>query len=1349
MTPKPFDLFISYAHRDNRGNPGDAVSVLQALKQAIKREYHAVTGRDVSIFLDTEAITTGSDWRGRILEGLKQSKMLLACVSENYFRSEYCRLEWEHYIQTELAQAIPGEGITPIYIVRCPEFDSRTLDARLQRWARDLTRRQVDRQWLDWWPHGQAALERDDVRKRLRELAERLHTRRDLYERREQSPTNQMPLLTEHFQGRLRELHELRRQLVKGNIGAITAVNGVPGIGKTELALAYAWGYGGHYPGGRFYLNLAGQFRDDTAALDNLQQQIANLAEFKGIAVSDLERQTPGAVYRKVIRAFAERPDEGVLFLLDNVDDPRLVNAALLARALPQGASVDVIITTRLSQRAQNKLEWVAVDQLEPEEGVALLDSFVPIPESPEDREWKGAWQIARGLGGHALALTVLGVSMRWKGESSYVRVRDQLEREGLLLVSTLGEELEQEQIPLDSAYTERVVARLLQPTLDHLRTSHPAAYRALQLAAFCPPDEIAVPWLTDLLVAENPEWGVDRMGGPLAEQAIRRLIDDRLLVPVRRQRAGLVSELGDIDSRVVRIHRVYAALIEESLPAEETAIVRGRLFTHARQRAKSLRSTWGAPGLGWEVLPLAAFTDMALSDETTEIVRLADDVCEMLRHLGRLADVQRLRMRNCEILERLLRGAPYSSDYARDLSVSYERMGDLWRSLGDGAQTLRYYEQALQIRDRLSQGAPDNADYARGLSVSYNRLGDLWKSLGDGAQALRYYEQALQISERLLQGAPDNAVYARDLGISYERLGELWRFVGDGAQARRYNQYAVQIRERLFHGAPNNADYARDLSISYERMGTQWRSLGDGAQTRWYYEQALQIAERLSQGAPDNADYAQDLSISYERMGDLWRSLGDGAQALRYYEQALQIRDRLFHGAPNNAAYAWDLSISYERMGTQWRSLGDGARARSYYEQEVQIRERLSRESPDHADYVRGLSMSYGQLGDLWRSLGDGAHARRYYDQALQIAERLSQGAPDNAEFARDLGVIYERMGDLWQSLRDGVQALRYYEQALQIRERRSQGAPDNADYARDLGVIYERMGDLWLSLRDGAQALRYYEQALQIRERQSQWASNNPDYARDLGVIYERLGNLWRSLGDRAQARRYYEQVLQITERLSRGAPDNADYARDLDVIYERLGDLLRSLGDGAQARRYYEQALQIRERLLQGAPDNAHYARALNVIYERMGDLCGALGDGAQARRYYEQAVQIRERLSQGAPDNADYARDLSISYDRLGDLWGSLGDGAQARRYYEQALQIRERLSQGSPDNVQCQVDLAGSLARIAQCEVDPRPPLYRALDILETLERTQRLSPADQPKLLVLREVVQQLGDDAP
>ena len=78
---------------------------------------------------------------------------------------------------------------------------------------------------------------------------------------------------------------------------------------------------------------------------------------------------------------------------------------------------------------------------------------------------------------------------------------------------------------------------------------------------------------------------------------------------------------------------------------------------------------------------------------------------------------------------QRLADSAPENADYARDLSVSYERMGDLFRALGDGEQAREYYERALEVSQRLADSAPENADYARDLSVSYDRMGDLFRA--------------------------------------------------------------------------------------------------------------------------------------------------------------------------------------------------------------------------------------------------------------------------------------------------------------------------------------------------------------------------------------------------------------------------------------------------------------------------------------------------------------------------------------------------------------------------------------------------------------------------------------------
>ena len=122
------------------------------------------------------------------------------------------------------------------------------------------------------------------------------------------------------------------------------------------------------------------------------------------------------------------------------------------------------------------------------------------------------------------------------------------------------------------------------------------------------------------------------------------------------------------------------------------------------------------------------------------------------------------------ELTRRMIQ-EPDRADYQRDLSVSYERMGDLLRALGAGEQARDYYGKSLEIIERLAKQEPDRADYQRDLSVSYNKMGDLLRALGAGEQAREYYGKSLEIRELLAKQEPDRADYQTDLAASLYRI--------------------------------------------------------------------------------------------------------------------------------------------------------------------------------------------------------------------------------------------------------------------------------------------------------------------------------------------------------------------------------------------------------------------------------------------------------------------------------------------------------------------------------------------------------------------------------------------------
>jgi tetratricopeptide (TPR) repeat protein len=197
---------------------------------------------------------------------------------------------------------------------------------------------------------------------------------------------------------------------------------------------------------------------------------------------------------------------------------------------------------------------------------------------------------------------------------------------------------------------------------------------------------------------------------------------------------------------------------------------------------------TVGIAGLASELLE-------TLSPEHPGFAAVADQEAQahlalgfMDRAVARYTQLQTLR-------ERLAAAEPQRADYQRDLSVSYIKVGDLYRALGQGEQAREAYLQALAIHERLAAAEPQRADYQRDLSVSYERMGDLYRALGQGEQAREAYLKDLAIAERLAAAEPERADYQRDLVASLHRVG-----AAEDPPATEHLQRALSILEALQH---------------------------------------------------------------------------------------------------------------------------------------------------------------------------------------------------------------------------------------------------------------------------------------------------------------------------------------------------------------------------------------------------------------------------------------------------------------------------------------------------------------------------------------------------------------------
>jgi len=89
---------------------------------------------------------------------------------------------------------------------------------------------------------------------------------------------------------------------------------------------------------------------------------------------------------------------------------------------------------------------------------------------------------------------------------------------------------------------------------------------------------------------------------------------------------------------------------------------------------------------------------------------------------------------------------------YRRDLSISYDKLGDRVRDEGRAAEATRLYQQSRQLREELAQPEPGNTAYRRDLALSYEALADLAVRLGLGELSQHSAIPALEHTEAALR---------------------------------------------------------------------------------------------------------------------------------------------------------------------------------------------------------------------------------------------------------------------------------------------------------------------------------------------------------------------------------------------------------------------------------------------------------------------------------------------------------------------------------------------------------------------------------------------------------------------
>jgi DNA-binding SARP family transcriptional activator len=248
-------------------------------------------------------------------------------------------------------------------------------------------------------------------------------------------PRRDLPAEVSGFVGRAEETRQIlnARRAVEADDGSqvvVVAIDGMPGAGKTALAVHVAYQVADRYPDAHLYIDLHGQARDRAPVKP--AEALGTLLD----AIGTPEDQIPGSLEERGTLWRARLAGRRILLLLDNAE-----SAAQIRALLPAAPGSFVLVTSRRRLTDLDATSVVSVGPLPPDEARAMFVKMVNLVGLSGAH--RHVLDVLRLCGHLPLAIRVAGARLRsrpgWTVEHLAYRLGDRRGRLGELVVGDLS----------------------------------------------------------------------------------------------------------------------------------------------------------------------------------------------------------------------------------------------------------------------------------------------------------------------------------------------------------------------------------------------------------------------------------------------------------------------------------------------------------------------------------------------------------------------------------------------------------------------------------------------------------------------------------------------------------------------------------------------------------------------------------------------------------------------------------------------------------------------------------------------------------------------------------------------
>ena len=663
------------------------------------------------------------------------------------------------------------------------------------------------------------------------------HALRALIERYpfKQPRINNAPVRNARFTGRAEVLHELRARMRLRRAGTEhgpVALLGFGGMGKTQLALEYAYRYKSEYD--VIWWIESGQTVFIDTALNDLGERMTR--EY-GIQVGSGAGATAQEVARAVVRVLGRgEPVERWLLVLDDANDPLAVR-----EFIPSGAG-HVLITSR-DRRWEQHADPFDVDVFKRAESVAHLTQRAPNITSVE------ADRLANAVGDLPLAVAVTGAWLGETGTSVGEHLR-RLEQHGARATpeNLLAEYPEQYREPL---------AAVLDHSLDQVRSQSAAAHRLLELCAFLAGEGINL----GLIYSQAMVSLLAPLDAGLAEPGdIAKLV--QLL-----NRLALIKL--DPHANQFQIHRLLQTHIQQRLLDAAGDLEPTKHDVHSLLAASRPRrdvddpDTWPRYRMLWPHLEPSG----AVECQKESVRNLLVDRVRYMWLRGSFPEASKL----ARSIERSWHRRLSADAEAEDVPQLRKQLLHLRFNIGNILRSQSEYDQAFELDSRVrdEQRLLLGAEHRHTLMTAMSLAGDL--------RALGRYQEALTLDEATYKSwttnygeVPKTFDAANNLAVSY-------RLAGRYSDARRLDDKTYEARRNYLGEL-----HPRTLA-SASAIGWDLREAGRYVDSVSWLKDVLATASRQSEPNP-----AVESQIEVNLAASL-RAAGHYSEAEPYLKAAIK----------------------------------------------------------------------------------------------------------------------------------------------------------------------------------------------------------------------------------------------------------------------------------------------------------------------------------------------------------------------------------------------------------------------------------------------------------------------------